>query len=356
MVNRRDGDTSGGRLNGDEVARLTDHIARLTATGLPLPSGIRALREELPGRRFGKVLDRLAAQLESGLSLEESLAQQGDKIPPHLRGVVMAGSRSGKLGEVLGRFAGYANVGVELRRSLWIKLAYPMLTLALACMVYIFISVVLMNGFLWIFRDFGIPMPLLTQFIFKISEAVSRAWKQLAAGAVGLLALGSLATLVLRTELRRGLGWAIPLIGPVWHYSDLAEFSHLLALLVESEVPLLEALPMAGSAVQNSEIASGAKQAAHEVSEGSPLAQALIRSSLYPRSFLRILEWAETHRGLSEALHMMGEMFEARARSQATVVSLVCNTLALLSVIGGVACLVIGVFLPMIQLLQKLSG
>src|SRR3954452_21974722 len=100
----------GEGLSGDEVARLTDQIAGLTRAGLPLPSGVRALGEELPPGRLRAVLVRLAALLESGLPLDVALEQQGGRIPPHVRGLVSAAARSGKLGEVLGRFAGYANI------------------------------------------------------------------------------------------------------------------------------------------------------------------------------------------------------------------------------------------------------
>jgi general secretion pathway protein F len=121
-------------------------------------------------------------------------------------------------------------------------------------------------------------------------------------------------------------------------------------------VPLLEALPMAGAAVRNSEIASGTKQAAREVSEGRPLSQALTKPSLYPRGFSRVLDWAETHRGLPEALHMAGEMFEARARSQATFVSTVCSILAVLSILGGICTVILAILVPMIQLIRTLAG
>lgn len=347
---------SHSRLSSDEVAQLTGHIASLTTAGLPLASGVRALGEEIPRHRLRAVLNRLADQLESGASLETAIERQGERLPSHLRGLVIAGARSGKLGEVLGRFAGYANIGVDLRRSLWIRLAYPIFTIALATAVFIFVCVVLVAGFSRIFQDFGVPAPLLTRIVFRVAEVVDRAWLPLLQGLIGLFALGLIASLVLRADVRRSLAWVVPLIGPVWHLSDLAEFSHLLALLVESEVPLREALPMAGAAVRNSEIASGTKLASQEISEGRSLALALTRPSLFPRGYLRIIDWAEKHRGLSEALHIAGEMFEAQARSQASFVSTVCTILALWSILCGIIVMVVAIFIPMISLISHLSG
>ncbi|SIO07934.1 general secretion pathway protein F [Singulisphaera sp. GP187] len=347
---------SHGRLSSDDVAQLTGHIASLTSAGMPLASGVRALAEEIPSRRLRAVLNRLADQLESGASLETAIERQGDRLPPHLRGLVVAGTRSGKLGDVLGRFAGYANIGSDLRRSLWLRLAYPTFTIALAVVVFVFVCVVLVTGFSRIFQDFGMPIPVLTGIVFQVAKAVDRAWLPLLQGLIGLAVLGVIASLVLRTDVRRSLAWVIPLIGPVWHLSDLAEFSHLLALLLESEVPLREALPMAGAAVRNSEIASGTKQAAQEIAEGRSLALALTRPSLFPHGFARIIDWAEKHRGMPEALHMAGEMFEAQARSQASFVSTVCGILAIWSILCGIVVVVVAIFFPLISLINRLSG
>ncbi|WP_406701011.1 type II secretion system F family protein [Singulisphaera sp. Ch08] len=343
-------------MSSDDVTQLTGHIASLTIAGLPLASGMRALGEEIPRRRLRSVLNRLADQLEAGASLETAIGQQGDRLPAHLRGLVVAGARSGKLGEVLSRFAGYANIGSDLKRSLWMQLPYPIFTIALASVVFGFVCVVLVTGFAQIFQDFGMPIPFLTLVVFKVANAVERVWLPLLQGVIGLFTLGLLVSLVVRADVRRSLAWVIPLIGPVWHLSDLAEFSHLLALLVESEIPLREALPMAGAAVRNSEIASGSKQAAQEISEGRPLALALARPSLFPSGFTRIIDWAEKHQGLPEALHMAGEMFESQARSQASFVGTVCSILATWSIICSVVVVVAAIFIPMISLITRLSG
>jgi general secretion pathway protein F len=345
---------SNGRLSGDEVARLTDELAGLTAAGLPLPSGVMALGEELPHGRLRRTLERLGSALESGVPLGEALAAQGDRLPSHLRGLVVAAARTGRLGEVLARFAGYANVGVELRRSLWLRLLNPIFTLLFAGSIFIFVSVTISSGFTNLLMDFGMPLPVLSRVALAIASAVSRAWWPLVEGCGGLLVVVIAVVLLTPVEFRRGVAWMIPLFGPVWHFSDLAEFSHLLGLLLESDVPLAEALRLAGEGVRNGEVASASRQAARQVEEGLPLAEALGRRGLFPKGFALILSWAENHRGLPEALHMAGEMFEARAKSQASFVRNVCSALALLTILGGVITLIVAVILPMLMLLRRL--
>ena len=53
---------------------------------------------------------------------------------------------------------------------------------------------------------------------------------------------------------------------------------------------------------------------------------------------------------------MMAEMFEGRARAQASFASTVCSVLTVLAILSGIAAVVFGVLAPMITLIQKLSG
>jgi hypothetical protein len=53
---------------------------------------------------------------------------------------------------------------------------------------------------------------------------------------------------------------------------------------------------------------------------------------------------------------MVGETFEARARAQATVAGTFITVVAVLLTIVGISLIVGGLFLPLIQLITKLSG
>ena len=66
-------------------------------------------------------MNELAQTLESGVTLDQALEKQRDTIPPHLRGLVIAGLRSGRLGDILSRFSQYVSVGTELERRLWLS-------------------------------------------------------------------------------------------------------------------------------------------------------------------------------------------------------------------------------------------
>src|SRR5262249_49730530 len=148
----------------------------------------------------------------------------------------------------------------------------------------------------------------------------------------------------------------IPVVGAVWRNTSLAEFCHLLALLLECEVTLVEGLRLTGVGVPDDSIHRACRGMSRDVEQGLSLSQAVSRQVVCPRGFHRVLTWAEGHQSLPQSLHMLGEMFEARARAQAGFAGSVLGVIAVLSIMFGVAVMVIGLFLPLYTLISKLAG
>jgi type II secretory pathway component PulF len=346
---------SGGRLSGAEAAELSRQIAGLASAGLPMAHGLIALGEELPRGRLRRSMNELARTLESGVTLDQALEKQSDTIPPHLRGLVIAGLRSGQLGDILSRFSQYVGVGTELKRRLWLSLAYPIFTVCAAVALLFFVCVVLVGQFEAIYSSFSIPLPRMTVGLISIARIVNTAWIPVAIVG-GILFFGWLAGRVfLPPPLRRGLAGRLPLIGRVWRATSLAEYCHLLALLLESHLPLPEALRLTGEGVQDSDVDASCRQMANQVESGRSLSQAMEKVWLFPVGLPRLVRWAENHESLPEVLHMAGSMFESRGRSYSTFVGTVLNVICVLLVFQ-MALVVPALFLPLISLISMLSG
>lgn len=356
MANQMDDREGRGRLSGDDVARLTGQVAGLTSARLPLAPGLRAAAEEMPRGRLRAALVSVSDRLDRGATVEEALAAEGSRLPGHLRGLVSAGAKAGKISEVLGRFVAFQDVGAELRRQLWIGLAYPFLSLAIAGAVLTFICSSLVPNFESIFRDFGVSLPWLTTAMLTVSHGFAASWRLVAVVLAGALAIWVLAFVVMSAPVRRALAGGLPVVGVVWRNTSLAEFCHLLALLLECEVPLGEALRLTGAGVRDAAVDGASNGVARDVDGGLGFAQALARQPVFPKSLAGLIGWAETHQSLPESLHMAGEMFEAGARVQGGFAGTVFAVVVVLSILVAIVVVVLGLFLPLITLITKLSG
>jgi type II secretory pathway component PulF len=344
------------RLSTKDAAVLSEQIAGLTRAGLPLASGLQALGAELPRGKLRRMLGAVSRSLTQGASLDQAIAAQGTALPAHLRGLVLAGQRTGRTAEVLARFAGYVQIGAQVRRQLWLSLVYPVASIVLAVALLLFALIFLVSGFEQIFADFGIPLPLLSRGLIAVSNGIREKGYTLAEAGVVLGTIGVLAMVAFGPAVRRSVISRVPLVGPVWTWTSLAEFCHLLGLLLESEIPLAEAVPLAGAGVVDADIQAGARVITADLARGESLGKVIGRRSYFPAALGPIVAWAEQHQSLAEALHVLGEMFEGRARSQASFASMVFTALTVLLILFGVSAVVFGIFVPLLQMIQKLSG
>jgi len=342
-------------LSPDESARLIGQVAELARAGLPLGTGFRALAEEQRGPARRALLE-LAAAVERGEPWETALEQRRSLFPPHLRGLIAAGVASGHLGELLQRFSALADLGQDLKRSLWLNLAYPTLTIILAGTLFLYVNVVLIAQFESIYRDFGVSLPVATVALIRFSSVLRETWSILPL--VGGLILGCwlAARLFLDRPTRRSLAGRLPIVGGVWQSISWAEFCHLLGILLEAGRPLPEAMRLTGEGVANADLDRGCQILAQEIERGSTLASAMATRREFPRGLSRLLHWAQDQNATAEILHVVGELYEARARTQASFAGTVMAVLTVLLVLWGVSLVVPGLMLPLIRLISVLSG
>lgn len=339
-------------LSDRDVVEFARQVAALNQAGLPLPGALRALSEELERGPLKRVLSGVSDRLEAGQSLAEAVDAHSESFPPHLRGLVLAGLKGGRLGEVLEQFTRYYHVGSELKRRLWLSLAYPLLLIGVDIVLFFFVARVIVNDFKRIFADFGVALPEVTKAVIQVADALSRIgiW-------VPICLLLGIVFLVLvevtrgpRAQTRRLVDY-IPVIGPLWRWIALVEFSHLLGLLLESEVPLPMALQLTGDGMSRGDYVSACQAMRRDVESGRSLADAIEQRPQFPAGLPRILRWAEGHETLPGALHMAGDLYESRARAQATFAGVAFSVMAFVLVIWGLGIMVVALFSPLFRII-----
>ena len=77
---------------------------------------------------------------------------------------------------------------------------------------------------------------------------------------------------------------------------------------------------------------------------------------LFPPRLPRLLLWGEKQGSLPEVLHMAGDMFEARASAHATFAAAALSVACFVLILLGVNLIILGLMLPMVSLISRLSG
>jgi len=339
------------RLSAEEAAELAARVSELTKAGLPLGEGLRALADEVPRRRLRLALRALADRLDAGMDLAEAIEQVA--LPPHLRGLVLAGLRSGRLAEVLEEYVDLQRSQAELRRRVALSLSYPIILLALLTGVAVFANVYVIDGFVKIYKDFNTTLPDLTLVFIHSSWPTACGLIILLAA---VLAIPILLTVAPRTREIWPIVHGVPMIGPLLRWSHLAQFSRLMGLLLEQQVPLPDALRLSADGLRDSDLASGCRRVADEVDGGRALYESMAAQRQFPPSLIPLVEWGQRAPALADAFRAAAEMFEGRVRTQGIFLEALLLPIMLMLTLCLVGAFVVALFLPFISLFQVLSG
>ncbi len=338
-------------LSEREAAELAGRVADLSNAGLPLAPGLRAAAAELPDSRLAAALNRLAASLDRGQTLEQAMAAEGRALPPHLQALVAAGIRTGKLGQTLEEFVDFRQTTADIRRSVWLALAYPAVVIALLLGVVAFLSVYVVPAFAKIFRDFKSDLPQLTKVVIGLSR--------LALPILGYTLIAVVAVAVVMVVIgRRRRRWILnrlPWFGTLWRFSGLAEMAYLLKTLVASEAPLGESLRLTADGIGDADLASGCREAAELIESGASLADATSGLPQFVPTTRPIFAWGESHSALPQAMDTLGQMATQRVQLRADLLRAVLPPAVFLGV-ASVGLCIISLFMPLVALITNLTG
>ena len=90
--------------------------------------------------------------------------------------------------------------------------------------------------------------------------------------------------------------------------------------------------------------------------DGKTLARAMPERRPFPPRLPRLLHWGEKRGSLPEVLHMAGEMFAARASAHSSFAAAALSVACFVLILLGVNLIILGLMLPMISLISRLSG
>lgn len=343
----------GGRLSEKEAAEFGSQVAQLVKAGLPLAAGLRAMADEMPQRRVARALRRLASQLDAGTPLDAALEVQRKSFPAHLRGLIRAGVESGRLAEALEEFVDVEKGRIELRRRVWLALAYPVLLLFILYLLLAGLFTFVVPQFATIYEEFGMMLPPLTITVVWLSRSgIGLVVVLPALVAAAFIFLGSMRRV---SWVQRTLYW-VPVLGPMWRWVGLSNFCRMMALLTGQQLPLPRALRLTAAGLRETDLAAACREAADEIEGGRSLSECLADFWQFPPSLRPLVEWAERTSNPVAAFQAGTEMFEGRVRVFVPLLQTILPPVVFLLVFATVFLLVIvGLFMPLIDLISCLS-
>ncbi len=344
-------------LKGRALTLVTRQLATLIGSGVSIEEALGIVARQASAPRIASLILNVRDGVLGGRGLAEVLGDFPAAFPDYYRASVAAGEKAGRLGTVMTHLAGFVERRQKNRQTVGLALLYPALLAVVSLGIIVLLLTYVVPDIARVFSSRGADLPPLTRGLIATSGFVSTY------GWMVLIGLGT-GFLLFRQWLRgtaNRLLWdrwklRMPLVRGFVRQSNTAQFAGTLAMLVQSGVPLSEALEGAARVTPNRYIRSRIDETIRRVREGSSFRDALEAAEVFPPMLIAMVASGEAGRALGPTLERAATDQQSELDALvATVVALVEPGVLLL--MGGlVLMMVVSILLPIVGLNDLAGG
>ncbi len=344
------------RASRKELPFFTAQMSILLETGTPVAASLEAIERQVSCPHWRCLISQLYQHVEEGGTLASAVALFPRVFDPLYGCMISAGEASGNLTAIFSRLAELSRQSDRIRKKVISALIYPTLLTTIAFGVVLVLVFFVLPRFATVFDEMNVSLPRSTQMMLTVSDLIRN---QLL---LVLILMGiSVTSLVywLRSEPGRKLIARsiikIPIIGALIKAIINARICRLIGLLVDSSVPLLEALNLTKTSTKHYLFAEMIREVHDNVLHGQPMYEVLSRSPLVPPSIAQMVHTGEENAQVGKVMTMLADHLDDQNETKINMLTNIMEPFILIFmgiIIGGIS---ISLVLPMFDLSQ-ISG
>lgn len=230
-------------------------------------------------------------------------------------------------------------------------MTYPTFVVGFAVIAssVLFLKIVPMMAGIYAKLDAELPMP--TQIVITASSIVGRyvwvpivltiavivAWRVMMKNSAGRYVLDSF-------KLR------LPIFGRILKKVVIAKFLRTLGVLVESGLPVIDALELAGGSSGNEVVFRASGKIGNMVSHGSSLSKSFASTGVFPEIVVQMVSTGEETGTLGEMLANLSDYYDEQVGTSVEGLSSILEPLLIVLIGSIIALMLVAMFLPVFHL------
>jgi type IV pilus assembly protein PilC len=295
----------------EELMNLSRQLASFLRAGIPILDSLSVVGEENASKKMKEVVDDVQRRLRTGTSFGDAVAQHPRIFPGYYISVVRAAELTGRLDDALEQLAEYLEREVTARKELKSALTYPTIVFFLAIAAMIVMAVFVLPKFRTLYSSLHAKLPLPTRMLLGFTNVMTNWWWLILAivavfGLIGVALFGGKHGKPRRdaTLLR------LPAIGPLMHLVAIERFCRVLATLVQTGVPLPDAVQVSADSTNNSVFQAKLADVRDAMMRGEGLARPIQATGLFPAAARQMIRVGESTGSLDTQLHSAAVFYE----------------------------------------------
>lgn len=339
--------------NISDLANFTRQLATMINAGLPLTDALSLLKIQSPPA-LALVLEKILMDVQSGLSLSESISKHPRIFNRVYVALIRAGESAGVLEKILARLADSQEKSRDFLSKVRNALIYPIIVLIGMVGVMVVMMTVVVPKLTAIYNEFGATLPFMTQLVIGVSNFMVNYWWILVPMVVGgfFLFRSYVKVPAGRRKVDR-LMYDLPIIGPLAKMSMITEVTRTLSLLIGAGVSIVESINIVAAATGNLLTEESMHKIAKQVEKGFPLSVSFSEAEVFPVLVGQMIAVGEETGKLDEILSRLSSYYENETDGLVKGLTTAIEPLIIVLLGVGVGFLIFAVIMPIYNLTSQ---
>lgn len=334
-----------------DLSLFSRQLSTLVGAGVPIVQSLGILESQAENPDFKEVLGAVKSDIEAGLSISDALKKHPNAFPDLYCSMVKAGELGGILDTILERLTAYLESSEALKAKVKGAMMYPAIVLSICSIVTVFLMIFVIPTFKGIFASFGRDLPLPTQMLIDLSDAMKSKWYLIVAfPIVGWKGFGKFYSTPFGHRWVDAQSLKAPVFGPILKKVAVARFTRTLGTLIKSGVPIMQALETVAQTAGNVVIAEAVNSTRESIREGGHLSDPLKKSGIFPNMVTSMISVGEETGALDIMLSKIADFYDQEVDTAVKGLTSLIEPIVIVVMGIIIGTIVIAMFMPMFEI------
>ncbi|MDJ0624681.1 MAG: type II secretion system F family protein [Desulfocapsaceae bacterium] len=339
------------KITGKDIVVFTRQLSTMIDAGLPLVQCLEILAKQQSNTSLKRVLLEVQNDVEAGTTFADSMRKHPKVFDNLYSNMIEAGETGGILDTILARLATFMEKSMALKKKIKGAMTYPVICIAISLLILAIILIFVIPVFQEMFTSFGSELPVPTQIVIAMSEFAK---SNMIFVILGMAVVAYIIKKIYNTEKGRlridQMLLQAPVVGILIRKVAVAKFTRTLSTMLQSGVPILEALNVVARTAGNKVIERAVFRVSDAIAEGRPIAEPLTESGVFPNMVVQMINVGESVGALDTMLEKIADFYDEEVDQAVGNLTAMIEPFMMVFLGGMIGGLVVAMYLPIFKI------
>jgi type II secretory pathway component PulF len=339
-----------------EIIEFTQNLSVMQKAGMPILTCLEDISSSIGNKVFKSALQDLKQQVERGSSVSAAMEAQGSLFPDILKRLVAVGEQTGRFDESLREAADHLLRMQNLASAIKRALMYPAFAITTTLSALVFWLAFVLPKLTETLKGMGVKLPPLTLFLIAVSNLFQNHWKLLLI--VPVIVPLTIYLMGKHPKIRylRDLAYIrIPIVKLIMYNKLVAVFAEQFRILVMAGLTIDLIFDLIIPSLGNEYFRVHLLKAKENILFGNLISESLKEQNILPLLVVRMINIGETSGTLDSQLGFLSEHYTKKLDDATDSLGKLIEPLVMIVVGGLFAVIIMGLMLPIYDLVSKMG-